>query len=152
MGMLLSVDGVRTLSGGSILLEVPSFSSLEIELLRYGFHKVFYSEIYCPDHGGWRCAVEESFPVLPCPQCGLLREATAIAVGFARHPGKWERWEAPLSATARASLLAEIDEARKIRREQKHGQERSHHYATGNEIDPKDFTWESVYARDFAKS
>jgi hypothetical protein len=124
-----------------------SFDALALQLVSSDFSPVLYCELYCQKDGGWRCAVTECDEMMPCPRCGTPRAATVIAEGYTRHPGKWERWAAPLSTTARASLMvAEVDEAVKVRREQKRGQERSHHYATGIKIDPKDFTWESSYA------
>ena len=86
-------------------MQISSFDSLAIELLKYGYSPIIYLEIYCPVHGGWRGSLTEASPMVPCPQCGVLREAAVIAVGFTRQPGAWERWEKPLSQLQREYIL-----------------------------------------------
>lgn len=86
---------------------MQDFSSLGIELLKYGFVSISFVELYCSSCGGWRCAVGQSYPLMPCPACGLIREAAVIASGFTRHAGQWEKWENPLSAITRHALLVE---------------------------------------------
>jgi hypothetical protein len=92
-------------------------------------------------------AVPSPTAPIACPARGavLLRKAAVIAEGFTRHLGAWERWEAPLQPATRAMLLVEVDEAARAASErlrQKAGNGQPRHYKA--EIDPKDFTWESL--------
>ena len=63
---------------------MQSFTSLELELLKSGYVRIAYVELYCPRDGGWRCATVEAPLTMGCPHCGLVRRATAIALGFTR--------------------------------------------------------------------
>ena len=85
-------------------MEVSSFDSLAIELLKHGYIRIAYIEIYCTTHGGWRGSLSETSTMIPCPQCGVAQQAAVIAVGFTRQPGVWERWEKPLSIVERGYI------------------------------------------------
>jgi hypothetical protein len=93
-----------------------SLDSLSLELQKHGYIRIVYAEIYCAAHGGWRCAVVESSPLMPCPECGRLHAAAIIAIGYSRHPEKWERWETPLTSKARSAITADDLESKAIRR------------------------------------
>jgi hypothetical protein len=98
--------------------------------LKHGYIRIVYAEIYCSAHGGWRGAVIESAPLMPCPECGRLHVAAVIAIGYSRHPGKWERWEAPLTAKAREYATADDLESKAIRRRGNH-KPSTRHYVIG---------------------
>jgi len=115
---------------------MQSFTSLELELLKSGYVRIAYVELYCPRDGGWRCATVEAPLTMGCPHCGLVRRATAIALGFTRSPGQWERWESPLSPHALSFLHSSIDEAERFRNERKRRYHERPHFNRGSKIQP----------------
>ena len=111
---------------------MQDFSSLGLELLKYGFRKVLFLEVSCLHCGDHRigcdasCGAENTVPA--CPSCGRMVPASGIlCVGFSKREMPFsERIKAPLGVNARSWINTSIDDddklAVKIRREQKHGQ------------------------------
>jgi hypothetical protein len=115
-------------------MQVPSFDSLSLQLLGFGFFPVFYAELYCQKDGGWRCAVTACDELMACPCCGVQRSAAVVAKGFTRSPGQWERWEAPLSPQALSFVHSSIDEAEQFRKQRKLRYHERPHFNRGSKI------------------
>src|ERR1051326_3790926 len=114
---------------------MQDFSSLEIELLKVGYRKIYYLEIECWTCGSWRIVRDAIFEPpeghFPCPRCSSRVPCSPIlCVGFTRRemPIPAERFRAPLSCNSQSWVLTEFDEVKKIRKEQKAGQGRKRHY------------------------
>ena len=69
---------------------MQDFSSLGIELLKYGFHPVVFLECECPDHGSFRFGVMPDLQLsdrIACPRCNILRPCSGVlAAGYTRKP------------------------------------------------------------------
>jgi hypothetical protein len=69
---------------------MQAFSSLGIELLKFGFHPVVFLECECPEHGTFRFGVMPDLPTgdrIACPRCNVLRHCSGIlATGYTRKP------------------------------------------------------------------
>jgi len=64
-----------------------TFSSLGIELLKFGFHPVVFLECECPEHGTFRFGVTPDLPVgdrIACPRCNVLRPSSGILAARGR--------------------------------------------------------------------
>jgi len=135
---------------------MQDFSSLEIELLKYGFRKISYRELNCLRCGTWRIAcdgISESLEgCRSCPKClGKVETSPPLCWGFTRRETPFsERIRAPLSVNAVSLLFAhEPAEGAIERKEQKRGQ-RASHYAKADRIRRKDFEWESLPRKQWA--
>jgi hypothetical protein len=68
----------------------PTFDELGIELLKYGYRKVFFLELECKIDGTYRLGVSAEIPIgdqFECPKCHEQRPCSAVlAVGYSRHP------------------------------------------------------------------
>ena len=69
---------------------MQNFSSLGIELLKYGFRPVVFFECECPDHGSFRFGLAPDLPIsdrIACPRCNVPRPCSGIlAAGYTRKP------------------------------------------------------------------
>jgi hypothetical protein len=124
---------------------MQDFTSLEIELLKFGYRKIYFLETECITCGTWRIAqdaiFERAISVPSCPQCSRRVEPSPIlALGFTRRETPFhERIKAPLSVNALAWINARVDDderdLRRIRKEKKRGT-RSPHNAHSKLRDP----------------
>jgi hypothetical protein len=65
---------------------MQGFAELALELLKAGYHLVFWVEITCPDHGDWRGACAWDGQTLCCPRCQEAVEASLLARGLTKDP------------------------------------------------------------------
>jgi hypothetical protein len=103
-------------------MQVSSFSSLEIELARYGYKKIFFTECECIRCGTWRCAYDavssQRNSVPRCPQCSRMVQASPVlAWGYSKRETPFsERIKAPLNVNALAWINAQVDDDERDRR------------------------------------
>jgi hypothetical protein len=118
---------------------MQDFSSLGIELLKYGYHKIFFLETDCLRCGTWRVALsahsDGGITDPSCPQCrGNVAVSPILCWGFTRRETPFcERIKAPMHLGAMAWVLTQVDDdderdRRRIRREQAKGKQRASHY------------------------
>lgn len=109
---------------------MQAFSSLGIELLKYGYRSFATFQMYCPQHGLLRVNLEIGAGRWPCPICHVERECSPpLAHGYTRQtlpsfdvivaPARWE-W------------IAEKDYAELPTKAV--DQQRSHHYRKNGEL------------------
>lgn len=63
---------------------MQDFTSLGIELLKYGYRSFSTHQLYCPQHGLLRLNIEVYAERWPCPICGAERECGFLAHGYTR--------------------------------------------------------------------
>ena len=63
---------------------MQEWTSLQLELLKYGFHRVEYWQFSCPPHGVFRVAVETSQTSYTCPKCRQEYEGKFVVEGLTR--------------------------------------------------------------------
>jgi hypothetical protein len=135
-------------------MEVPSFTSLEIELLRYGFRKIYFLETDCLACGTWRIAQDGVFEpgntVPGCPQCsGRVQVSPVLCWGFTRREMPIvEKVKAGLSVNALAWINARIDDDERDRRRiaKERAGSNGRHLRKDRKINPDDFKGVPQYA------